>query len=418
LDKRLAGLRSVAGRLTRLSGEAPLRAKDSRPFAELVGRMDLHTAIQPIAFSRPYMGDEEARAAADVIRSGWIVGGSRLAAFEERFAACCGARYGVGVSSWTAGAFLALYALGIAPGDEIIVPSLTFIATVNVIRHVGATPVFADIDEQTYNIDPVDAAQKIGPRTKAIMPVDQVGLPCDIDAIASVARKHGLIVIDDAACAFASSNLGRPVGSLAEVTIFSLHARKIVTTGEGGMIVTNDSALASRLRILRAQGMSVSDFARHGKRPTEFETYAEVGYNFRMTDIQGAIGLVQLDRLDEILCRRRHIAERYTRGLSGHPFIVAPSVPDDLEPNWQSYQVALHPGAPLSRNAVMDRLWDARVPTRRGVMASHLEPPYAPMNAALPVTERVADSTLQLPMHPALDERQVDHVLDAVYRLL
>lgn len=379
--------------------------------------MHVQTAIEPIAFSRPYMGEEEARAAAEVVNSGWIVGGPRLAAFEERFAALCGAKHAVGVSSWTTGAFLVLAALGIGPGDEVIVPSLTFIATVNVIRHAGATPVFADVDARTYNIDPNDAARKIGPRTKAIMPVDQIGLPCDIDAIAALARAHGLLVVDDAACAFASRNLGRPVGSLAEVTVFSLHARKVVSTAEGGMIVTDDAALARRLRMLRAQGMSASDFARHGARPTEFESYPQVGYNFRITDIQAAIGLVQLDRLEDILSRRRAVATRYSEALGRHPFVVAPVVPEGLEPNWQSYQVALRADAPLSRNAVMDRLWDRQIPTRRGVMASHREPPYAAMRASLPVTERIADSTLQLPMHPALDERQLDHIVRALYKL-
>jgi perosamine synthetase len=379
--------------------------------------MDLQTAGAAITFSRPYMGDAEARAAAEAVRSGWIVGGPRLAAFEERFAARCGARHAVGVSSWTTGAFLVLHAWGIGPGDEVIVPSLTFIASVNVVRHVGATPVFAEIDATTYNVDPIDVARKITARTKAIVPVDQIGLPCDIDAVNALAAEHGLHVLDDAACAFASANRGRPVGSLAEVTVFSLHARKVLTTAEGGMIVTDDAALAQRLRRLRHQGMSASDYVRHGARPTEFETYPEIGFNYRFTDIQAAIGLAQLERLDEMLGLRRAAALRYTSGLEGHPFIAPPVVPDGLEHNWQSYQVALRPGAPVSRNDVMDRLYDAGVPTRRGVMASHREPPYATAHAPLPITERVADATLQLPMHPALDATQTDRVLQALWQL-
>jgi perosamine synthetase len=203
----------------------------------------VHSAKEedPIAFSRPYMGEEEVQAAADVLRSGWIVGGSRLAAFERRFAQLCGTSEAVAVSSWTTGGFLVLHSLGIGPGDEVIVPSLTFIASVNVIRHAGATPVFADVDPATYNIDPAYVTRKITKRTRAILPVDQVGLPCDIDSINEIAARHGLRVIDDAACAFGSRNRNRPVGSLADVTIFSLHARKVVTTGEGGMIVTTRS---------------------------------------------------------------------------------------------------------------------------------------------------------------------------------
>lgn len=379
--------------------------------------MNTQTAAQSIAFSRPYMGEEEALAAADAVRSGWIVGGPRLADFERRFAHVCGAAHAVGVSNWTTGAFLVLHAWGIGPGDEVIVPSLTFIASVNVIRHAGATPVFADIDERTYNIDPADVERKITSRTKAIIAVDQIGLPCDIDAIAAIAKKHGVRLLDDAACAFASANRGRPIGSLAEVTVFSLHARKVVTTGEGGMIVTDDATLAQRLRLLRHQGMSASDFARHAARPTEFETYPEVGYNFRITDIQAGVGLAQMDRLEEMLRLRREAAQRYNEGLKGHPFIAAPFVPEGMTHNWQSYQVLFAPDAPVARNAAMDRLYDAGIPTRRGVMASHRELPYRDLGAVLPVTERVADATMQLPMHASLTQAHTDRVLEELWRL-
>jgi len=372
----------------------------------------------PIAFSRPYLGEEEVHAAAAVLRNGWIVGGARLAAFERRFAELCGAAEAVGVSSWTTGGFLVLHSLGVGQGDEVIVPSLTFIASVNVVRHAGATPVFADVDLATYNIDPADVARKITGRTRAILPVDQVGLPCDIDAINEIAARYGISVIDDAACAFGSRNRNRPVGSLAEVTIFSLHARKVVTTGEGGMIVTNDRTLAERLRRLRHQGMSLSDFARHNASPTMFEEYPEIGYNFRITDIQAAIGLAQLDRLNDLLARRRAVAECYQRALAGHSFLIPPHVPAELAPNWQSYQIALRPGGPLARNTVMERLHAMGIPTRRGVMASHLEPPYRDMGAVLPNSERLAATTLQLPMHPALTLAQQDRVvaaLDAIF---
>lgn len=367
-----------------------------------------------IAFSRPFFGDAEAQAAAATVRSGWVVSGPRLAEFEQRFAAACGAEHAVGVSSWTTGAFLVLHAWGIGPGDEVIVPSLTFVATVNVIRHVGATPVFADVDAATYNLDPEDAARKITPRTRVIMPVDQIGLPCDIDAFNALARRHRLRVLDDAACAFGSCNDGRPVGSLAEVTVFSLHARKVITTGEGGMIVTDDRAFAERLRRLRHQGMSLSDFFRQNAAPTIFESYTEIGYNFRITDIQAAIGLAQLDRLDEILARRRAVAQQFQRALADHPVFITPHVPPNLSPNWQSYQIALRMDAPVTRNAVMDRLHAMGVPTRRGVMASHLEPPYRSMGVVLSNTEMLAAQTLQLPMHPTLDSIQQARVLTAL----
>ena len=225
-------------------------------------------AIRTVPFSRPAMGLAEADAAAAAVASGWIVGGPRLAELEELFASRCEAKHAIGVSSWTTGAFLVLKTLGIGPGDEVIVPSLTFIASVNAIVHAGATPVFADIDPATFNIDVVDAAAKISRRTRAILPVDQIGLPCEIDRVLALAARHDLLVIQDAACSIGSRFRGRACGALAPVSIFSLHARKVVTTGEGGMIVTDNDDLARRLRRQRHQGMSLSDFERHGSSPT------------------------------------------------------------------------------------------------------------------------------------------------------
>ena len=367
-----------------------------------------------IAFARPYFSESEAEAAAAVVRSGWIVGGPQLREFEMEFASICGAKHAVGVNSWTTGGFLVMHALGIGPGDEVIVPSYTFIASVNAISHTGATPVFADIDDRTWNVDPDDIARKITRKTKLILPVDQLGLPCDIDSIRSIADRHGVLVLEDAACAFGSRNHARPVGSLSQVTVFSLHARKVVTTGEGGMIVTDDGELADRLRRLRHQGMSVSDFSRHQMPPSEFESYPEIGYNFRITDIQAAIGRVQIAKLDEILERRRIVAQRYLKFLENHPALFGPFVPDGMEPNWQTFQIGVLPGSPVDRNTIMDRLHERGIPSRRGVMASHLEQPYRHMNAKLPATERANAQTLQLPMHPALTPRQQDTILDAL----
>jgi perosamine synthetase len=220
--------------------------------------------------------------------------------------------------------------------------------------------------------------------------------------------------LDDAACAFGSRNNDRPVGSLAEATVFSLHARKVITTGEGGMIVTDDGAFAERLRRLRHQGMSLSDFSRHNTAPTMFESYPEIGYNFRITDIQAAIGLAQLDRLEEILARRRAVAQRFQHALANQRAFIPPCVPPKMSPNWQSYQIALRKDLPITRNDVMDRLYAMGIPTRRGVMASHLEPPYRSTASILPNTETLAAQTLQLPMHAALDSSQQDRVLAAL----
>jgi perosamine synthetase len=377
--------------------------------------------LNKVAFSRPFFGIEEERAAADVIRSGWVVGGPRLAEFEKRFAACCNAEHAVGVSSWTTGAFLVLKTLGIGAGDEVIVPSLTFIASVNVIVHVGAMPVFVDIDPLTYNLDPDDVASKINPRTRAILPIDQVGMPCEIDRILELADDHKLIVIQDAACGFGAKFRDKPVGADAPVSVFSLHARKVITTGEGGMIVTNDGVIATKIRRLRHQGMSLSDVERHGLSPTVFESYPEIGYNFRITDIQAAIGLCQLDRLEDILARRRKVALRYITGLSQHPYLATPFVPEYANPNWQSFQIRVSEKGPLSRNALMEALDKKGIVTRRGVMASHLERPYRCYKALLPQTERAATECMQLPMHAGMSEVEVDTVLsaiEAIYRHL
>ena len=374
----------------------------------------MESSADPIQFSRPYTGEEEARAAADVVRSGWIVGGPELAAFEQEFAARCQAAHAVGVSSWTTGAFLTLHALGIGPGDEVLVPSYTFIASVNVITHCGATPVFVDIDAHTWNVDPGDMESKISPRTKLLLPVDQVGLPCDMDAIEAIAGRHQLAVLDDAACAIGSSNRGRPVGSLGPVTVFSLHARKLVTTGEGGMIVTDDAALAERLRRLRHQGMSLSDYQRHAMSPTTYESYPEVGYNFRITDIQAAIGRVQLAKLDEILARRRAIADHYLEYLRNHPLFEPPTVPEGITHNWQSFMVGVRDGSPLDRDAIMERLHARGIPTRRSVMASHLEAPYSKLGVKLPNTERAFARNFQLPMHPGLGAQQQARIIEAL----
>jgi perosamine synthetase len=239
-------------------------------------------------------------------------------------------------------------------------------------------------------------------------------MPCEIDAILDLAKNRGLNVIQDAACAIGSRFRDRPVGGIAPITVFSLHARKVVTTGEGGMIVTNDTALAARLRRLRHQGMSLSDFERHEAVPTTFESYPEIGYNFRMTDIQATIGVCQLARLDDLLMRRRRVAMRYIAALSNHPFLAPPYIPEHVTPNWQSFQVRVRANSPLSRNALMERLHAEGVATRRGVMASHLEAPYRDLGYHLPATERAATECLQLPMHAGMSEADADVVLAAI----
>jgi dTDP-4-amino-4,6-dideoxygalactose transaminase len=300
----------------------------------------------------------------------------------------------------------------VGPGDEVIVPSLSFIATANAVWHCGATPVFADVDPRTYNLDPAAARSAITSRTKAIMPVHQIGLPADMDAFLALGREHGVAIVEDAACAIGAEYRGRPIGSLDTLACFSLHPRKVITTGEGGMITTNDAAQADRLRKLRQHAMDMSDLARHGAKDIVFEGYPERGWNCRMTDIQAALGLCQLESLDEILAERRRQADRYSAALSRVPGLEVPYEPDDRTRTWQSYAVRVLPGAALGRTELMQALLQDGVATRRGVMAIHHEPSYSGTDLLLPHTEAAAREAMMLPLFPGLEDAQQDYVID------
>jgi perosamine synthetase len=363
-----------------------------------------------VAFAKPHFPGGEAAALAAVIESGWVAQGPRVAEFERAFAERVGAPYAVATSSCTTALHLALYALGVGPGDEVIVPSLSFIATANSVWQCGATPVFADVEPGTGNLSPEAAARAITPRTKAIMPVHQVGLPADMDAFFALAEQHSLHIVEDAACAIGATYKGRQIGSLGAPACFSLHPRKVITTGEGGMITVHDEALADRLRKLRQHAMDLSDLARHGSSEVIFESYPERGFNARMTDLQAALGLTQLAALDDILAERRAIAERYTAALAGHPHLEAPTDPPYAERTWQSYPVRVRRSSPIGRTELMQRLLDDGIATRRGVMAIHHEAPYsAPV--LLPHTERAAEDTLMLPLFCGITEAEQEYVV-------
>jgi dTDP-4-amino-4,6-dideoxygalactose transaminase len=303
---------------------------------------------------------------------------------------------------------------GVGPGDEVIVPSLSFIATANAVWHNGATPVFADIDPLTYNLDPEAVERVITARTKAVMPVHQLGLPADMDPLLDLARRRGLAVVEDAACAIGARYRSRPIGSLGPPACFSLHPRKVITTGEGGMIAVKDRAVAERLRRLRQHSMDVSDLARHGATDVVIESYPERGWNSRMTDMQAALGLCQLESLDEILEERRRLAGRYTRALAAVPHLDPPHDPGYAERTWQSYAVRLSPEAPVSRNELMRLLLLDGVASRRGVMAIHEEPAYSTGQVELPNTESAARHSLMLPLFPGLTDEMQDYVIDTL----
>lgn len=367
-----------------------------------------------IPITKPFVGADEAEAARAVVTSGWLSQGPKVAEFERIFAEYCGTADAVAVSNCTTALHLALLVLGIGPGDEVICPSMSFIATANSIAYTGATPVFADVDPRTFNLDPDAAEAAIGPRTRAIMPVHQIGLPVDLDRFRALGARHGVKVVEDAACAIGSRYRGQPIGGHSEMACFSFHPRKVITTGEGGMITTNNPEYARRLRLLRQHGMSVSDAVRHGAKNVVIEEYVCLGYNYRMTDVQAAIGIEQMKRLGEIVGRRRELAARYDAALAGHPWLRTPFVPEYAEPNYQSYAVTLTDEAPLTRNDLMQRFLDAGVATRRGVMLSHCEAPYRGCAGTrpLPKSEEASSQSLLLPLFPTMTPAEQDLVLD------
>ena len=372
-----------------------------------IERADGGRIVIPIA--KPVLEEAEAEAARQAVLSGWVTQGPQVAAFETEFAAYVGGPHACAVSSCTTALHLALLAVGVGAGDEVITASHSFIAGANSIRYCGATPIFVDIDPRTYNLDPQQVAEAVTPRTRAILAIHQMGMPCDLPALLAVASRHGIALIEDAACAAGSEirvngnwePIGRPRGDIA---CFSFHPRKVITTGDGGMLTTSNADYDRAFRLLRQHGMSIPDTVRHGSPEVIFEEYPVFGYNYRMTDIQAAIGCKQLERLPELVSRRRALAARYDELLGNIQELLLPLEPEWARSNWQSYCVRLPDR--VDQKTVMQELLDQGIATRRGIMCSHREPPYADARPHhdLRQSELAQDRAILLPLYAQMTE--------------
>ena len=374
-----------------------------------------------IPITKPSFSRLEEERIIEVIRSGWVTQGPQVEEFEKAVARFVGAKFGIATSSCTTALHLALITASVGPGDEVICPSFSFIATANAIRYCGAKPVFIDIERDTYNLNPDLLEKLITPRTKAVIAVHQIGLPADLDRILAAASRRGVPVIEDAACAigaeYQGKRIGKPHGFLA---CFSFHPRKIITAGEGGMLTTNDPEIAARLKKLRHHGMSVNDLVRHAAKSVVIEEYDELGYNYRMSDLEAAVGVVQLGKLEELLRQRTRLAARYTQAFKELGYLIPPAVPSYDKHTFQSYLVRVRQDAPISRDELMERLLERGISTRRGIMATHQEPLYAKEYAQvrLPETEAATRETLILPLFPQMTAEEQDYVISNIKEVM
>ena len=378
-----------------------------------------------VPIARTSLIEEEIQSVLGPLRSGWLVQGPKVREFEEKWSAFTGARHSIAVTSCTTALHLSLAALGFGPGDEAIVPAFTWIATANVVEHLGGKVVFCDIDLNTFNLDVNDAARKITPRTKAILPVHLFGLSADMGPVMELASKHNLWVVEDAACGFGSTYQGQHVGTFGDTGCFSFHPRKAITTGEGGMITTQSDALAEKLRRLRDHGAAMTDLQRHmGARPYLLADHPDAGYNQRMTDLQAALGAAQMDRAQAIIDERRRLAAVYDQAFAKLPWLKTPAHPVGYGHGYQSYPCLFQP-EPLTpgsiervnklRNEWMDRLQQAGISTRPATHAVHMltfyREKYGLAPTDFPNARAANDCSISLPIFHGMTAAEQQHVI-------
>lgn len=372
-----------------------------------------------IPVARPWLGQAEAQAASEAILSGWVTQGPRVKAFEQSFREAVGAKEGIAVSNCTTALQLALHLMKLRSGDEVICPSMSYIATANAIVHAGGIPVFADIDPISLALDLGSVEKACGPRTRGVLLVHQAGYPAPVELFQKFCKARSLFLIEDAACAIGSEADGKRIGTHSDLVCFSMHPRKIITTGDGGMITTNRSDFAERLRLLRQHGMSVNDLQRHGSKKFLVEEHLEVGFNFRLTDIQAAVGIEQLKRLPTILERRREIGSRYHQAFSKLPHLQVWTDPARGRWNYQSYMVRLLGWSSSKRNQLIQDMMDQGISLRRGIMTSHREPAYREhaLRVGLERSEQLSDESVILPLFVPMEDSDVDRVVEAFLKL-
>ena len=376
-----------------------------------------------LPFAQPEIGQEEIDEVVDTLRSGWLTGGPKVHAFEEAFRGVTGASHAVALSSCTAGLHLALLAAGVGREDEVITTPLTFAATANVVLHVGARPVLADVREDDYNIDPSEVARRITPRTKAVIPVHYGGQPARMEELLTLAREHGLRVIEDAAHALGARYRGRPIGALSNAAVFSFYPIKPITTGQGGMLTTDDEALAERVRLLSLHGLSKGAWDRYSEKGSWAYEVLAPGFNYAMTDIQAAIGIHQLGRLETFQERRTYLARRYDGLLADVPELIRPPVRDDVVHAWHLYPVRLdRERLGISREEFIDALKERGIGTSVHFIPIHFHPYFQEAlglcRGDYPVAEAIYAGLVSLPLYPRMQDGDVDRVAEAIHEII